>query len=69
MKDIEIKISRKTSCVDLPKRLAFAVDGENLQGNLIFSFNDEFVNGQARLELTIDGQDSWIPLLKEEETY
>jgi len=69
MKDIEIKISRETSCVDLPKRQAFAVDGENLQGNFIFSFVDEFVNGQARLELTIDGQDSWIPLLKSEETY
>ena len=68
MKDIEIKISRETSYVYLNKQ-TLAVGGENLQGNLVFSFTDEFVNGQARLELTIDGQDSWIPLLKEEETY
>jgi len=68
MEDIEIKISKKSRMVDLSKS-KIGNEAENLQGNLVFSFKDEFVNGQARLELTIDGQDSWIPLLKEEETY
>ena len=68
MKDIKIKISKESRMVYLSKS-RIGNEAENLQGNLVFSFKDEFVNGQARLELTIDGQDSWIPLLKEEETY
>ena len=68
MEDINVKISKESRMVDLSKS-KIGNEAENLQGNLVFSFKDEFVNGQARLELTIDGQDSWIPLLKEEETY
>ena len=44
-------------------------DGENLQGDIIFSFVDVFVNGQARLEYEIDDGKHFILLEKDGETY
>ena len=55
MKDIEIKISRETRMVDLSKT-TIGNDGENLQGNLVFSFTDDFVKGQGRLEYILNGE-------------
>ena len=54
MKDIKINVSRETRMIEINKYV-IGNDGENLQGNLIFSFADEFVNGQARLEYQING--------------
>ena len=68
MKDIEIKISQETRMVDL-KKMVIGNDSENLQGNLIFSFTDNFVNGTARLEYEINGNKKYIMLEKKEETY
>ena len=68
MKDIEIKINRETRMVDLSKSI-IGNDGENLQGNLVFSFADEFVKGQARLEYVIDDEKKYALLLKGEDNY
>lgn len=68
MKDIEIKINRETRMVDLSKSI-IGNDGENLQGNLVFSFTDEFVKGQARLEYVIDDEKKYALLLKDEDNY
>lgn len=50
MENIYVKIKRKTREVN-PKQIFIGLDGENLQENVIFSFEDEFVQGQARLEV------------------
>lgn len=68
MENLEIRVSRKTRMVNLPKQF-IAVDGENLQSKLIFSFSDEFVNGQARLEYEIDDVKNYIILEQEEKNY
>ena len=67
MKNIEIKIFKETRMVELNKFI-IGNDGENLQGNLVFTF-DEFVDGQARLEYLIDGKKNYIVLEKVGETY
>lgn len=78
MKDIEIKISKETRQVALSKYV-IGNDAENLQGNLVFTFptefegkeiENEFVDGQARLEYRINGEDFYIPnLTKQDESY
>ena len=50
MENINIVINKKTRQVNLSKSV-IGNDGENLQDNLVFTFNDEFVNGTARLEI------------------
>lgn len=44
-------------------------DGESLQAKLIFSFDDEFVDGQGRLEYTIGGNSHYALVKKVGETY
>ena len=68
MEKLEIKVSRRTRMVDLPKQF-ISVEGENLQSELVFSFIDEFVDGQARLEYEIKDEKNFILLTKEWETY
>ena len=68
MKNIEIKLNRRTSMVYLDNTI-LGNEGENLQGDIIFSFSDTFVNGQARLEYEINGETKYIPLTKNEESY
>lgn len=68
MENLEIKVSRKTRMVDLPRQF-ISVEGENLQSKLVFSFSDEFVNGQARLEYEIKRNKNYMLLDKESETY
>lgn len=68
MKNIEIKISKETRQVVLTKYV-IGNDNENLQGNLIFSFTDEFVDGQARLEYETNEIKAYQILTKENETY
>lgn len=68
MKNLYVNVSRETRMVDLPKQF-IAVDGENLQSKLVFTFIDEFVNGQARLEYEIKGNKNYMLLDKESETY
>lgn len=68
MENLEIKVSRKTRMVELPKQF-ISVEGENLQSKLVFSFYDEFVDGQARLEYKTKGEKNYIVLTKENDTY
>ena len=69
MKNIEIKINKNTRMVKLSKT-TLGNEGESQQYNLVFSFEDEFVDGQARLEYQLEGQEKqWIPLEKQEESY
>lgn len=68
MNNIEIKISKESRMVDISKSI-IGNDSENLQGKLIFSFTDNFVDGQARLEYEINKESSWIALEKKENSY
>lgn len=68
MRDLLVKINRNNRQVDLSKS-TIGNDGENLQGNIIFSFEGEFVNGQARLEYIIEDDKKYIFLEKVNETY
>lgn len=46
------------------------VDGENLQENIVFKFEDEFVNGTARVEITMqDDTKSYVMTTKQDESY
>ena len=68
MKDLIVTINRNNRQVDLSKS-TIGNDGENLQGNIIFRFSNEFVNGQARLEYIIDNVKRYIFLGKYENEY
>lgn len=68
MEILEVKVSKRTRMVNLPKQF-ISVEGENLQSKLVFSFVDEFVNGQARLEYETKEQKNFILLEKIGETY
>ena len=70
MENIDIVINKRTRMIqDLP-RTVIGNDGENLQENLVFSFEDEFAEGQARLEVLMpDKTKEWYPLTQVEETY
>jgi len=67
---IKIEIKKETREVFLDKNW-LGNDNENLQETLEFSFKDEFVNGQARLELQFgdNGDKTFITLDKVDETY
>lgn len=68
MKDIEIKITKSTRFVDF-KTEVIGNDGESLQSKLIFTFKDEFVDGQARLEYEINCKKYYAPLEKIGQSY
>lgn len=69
MNNVLIEINKKTRQVFLTNSV-IGNDGENLQENLVFSFNDEFVDGTGRLELIKpDKEKSYIMLEKIDETY
>lgn len=68
MKDIIIKIERKTSQVFLNKKV-LGINGENLQGNIVFEFLDQFVDGIAWLELETKETKGYLLLTKENNTY
>lgn len=69
MENINIIIEKSSRKVNLFKSV-IGNDGENLQGDLVFSFSDEFVNGQGRLEIILpDKTKNYIILDKVNETY
>lgn len=65
--NINIKIEKETRKV-FSDKYVIGNDAENLQGNLIFTF-DEFVDGQARLEFEAKGIKDVIYPEKNGETY
>ena len=67
-KDIIITANSKTSRVDLPTS-RLGLNGENLQGNIIVNFSDEFVNGNAILEIQRDDEKYYLVMQKENESY
>ena len=67
-KDIIITANSKTSRVDLPTS-RLGLNGENLQGNIIVKFSDEFVNGNALLEIQRDDEKYYLTMQKENESY
>ena len=70
MENINIVVNKQTRMINEIQKKIIGNDGENLQENLVFSFDDEFVNGQGRLELIMpDKTKSWITLTKVDETY
>lgn len=70
MKNFEIKITKSTRYVDFVNDNEKVGNiGESLQSMLVFSFTDEFVNGQARLEYTINGESQYVFMEKVGETY
>jgi hypothetical protein len=70
MKQFEIKITKSTRYVDFENDNEKVGNiGENLQTMLVFSFTDEFVDGQARLEYIINGESQYVFMEKVGETY
>ena len=69
MEDIRIVINRSSRLIKSISKRILGNDGENLQENFVFSFEDEFVNGQARLEISTNDAVSYMILTKVDETY
>ena len=67
-KDITVYVNSKTSMVDLHSS-RLGISGENLQGNLIVKFDDEFVNGTAILKIQRDDENYNLTMRKENESY
>ena len=67
MNNLNVSVNKKTRYVNLSKTV-IGVDGENLQEKIVFSFEDEFVDGTARLEFETDKK-QYVLLEKENETY
>ena len=67
-KDITIYVNSKTSMVDLHNS-RLGISGENLQGNLIVKFSDEFVDGTAILEVQRNNNKYYLTMQKENESY
>lgn len=67
-KDITVYVNSKTSMVDLHSS-RLGISGENLQGNLVVKFDDEFVNGTAILEIQRNNEKYYLVMQKENESY
>lgn len=66
--DVVIKIQKSTRLVDL-STYSLGNENENLQGNLIFEFRDEFVDGTARLEFSDGTTKEFVMANKENNSY
>lgn len=62
MKDIIISVDSTSHKVNFPNEF-LGIGYENLQGNLIFQFDNNFIGGQARLDISIDCESGMIPNL------
>lgn len=67
-KDVNILINSKTSQVMLNQR-RLGLNYENLQGKIIVTFDDNFVDGIAYLEIERNGEKGYLAMTKEDETY
>ena len=68
MKDKVITVNPETSEVFFDNGV-LGIDGENLQGDLVFQFVDTFINGIGRLEIEIGDTKSYAMLTRTDETY
>ena len=62
MKDIIINVDSTSHKVNFPDEF-LGIGYENLQGNIIFQFDNNFIGGEARLEVSIDEESGIIPSL------
>ena len=62
MKDIIISVDSTSHKVNFPDEF-LGIGYENLQGNIIFQFDNNFIGGEARLEVSIDEESGIIPSL------
>jgi len=67
-KDILITANSKTSMVNLPQS-RLGINGENLQGNLILKFEDEFIDGVAIIEIKRGNEKYYLSMTKDEDKY
>ena len=68
MKDVIIKISGDSQIYLNKKTLG--INGENLQGNIVFQFTNEFVNGIAWLETQMpNGEKGYLECYKKDNEY
>ena len=63
-----VSVNKLSRTVKSPKTY-IGVDGENLQEEMIFKFEDEFVDGDARLETKIGEETNFIMMSKVDNTY
>lgn len=68
MNDLLIKVSKRSRLIDLDHS-TLGIVGENLQEKLIFTFQDEFVDGMARLEYELDGEKHYVLMEKVGQSY
>lgn len=67
-KDIVIMIDEKTSMI-YKKVSVLGINNENLQGSIIFKFNENFVDGTAWLEYERNDEKGYILMSKVNDTY
>lgn len=65
---MEIKVNKSTRMVNLSKNY-LGNDEENLVENIVFSFDDEFVDGTARLECNINDKKYYFMMNKINNAY
>lgn len=68
MNDLVIKVSKRSRLIDLDHS-TLGIVGENLQEKLIFTFQDEFVDGMARLEYEIDSEKKYVLMERVGQSY
>ena len=69
MKNINVKVNSSNSYIYLDKSV-LGINAENLQGDIIFEFVEDFIDGVAWLEIKKpSGETGYIGLEKVEETY
>lgn len=66
--DILIKVNSNNGRVELPTA-RLGINGENLQGNIIVDFIDEFVDGTAILEIKRNDEKYYLTMTKENSKY
>ena len=66
--DILIKVNSNNGRVELPTA-RLGINGENLQGNIIVDFIDEFVDGTAILEIKRNSEKYYLTMTKENSKY
>lgn len=68
MNNLVVTVNKLSRSVTSPKTY-IGVDGENLQELMIFKFDDEFVDGIARLETKIGDEKNFINMTKVNNSY
>lgn len=69
MKNLNVIVDESTSLV-YPDKKTIGNEYENLQGNIVFKFKKEFINGIGWLEMKLpDGTTGFLNLTKENEEY